>query len=785
MKPDLPPIGSPIPAARSRKLLNGHGRYVADIRVPGCLAGVFLRSPFAHARILAIDISAAAAVPGVIAVLTGSDIARVAKPFRGVNKLYPALKAPWQHAMAIDCVRWSGEPVVLVVARDQALAEDAAALVHVDYAELPAVARPEAALDPAIPAIHAEFGGNIALREEKSGGDPAAAFARAAQIVERTFRFGRHTGVPLESRGIVAEFEPGERRLTVQISHQCPFQMQDAYAELLGLDDHKIRVIAPDVGGGFGIKQQLYGDELAVAAAAMILERPIRFIADRLESMASDIQAREHVVKARIALDENGRILAFGMDDLFAIGPYSQYPRSSVGEARTAYGLLGAPYRFEAAVGRSTLVFQNKAPAGHYRGVGHPIACAMTEALVETAARESGRDPLALRRLNFIGEADLPYTSATGNRFTRLAFPQCLAALQAAVDLDTFRREIDGARAAGRLRGLGFAAFVEQTARGPGFYGGGDVRVSTRDSCTLRLEPSGAVRCVSSVTEQGQGVETGIRQVIAAGLGVTLDKIDILTGDSASCYHGGGTWASRSMAFGGEAAWQAARMLRAEILALAGALLQLDPEALDISDDAVVTSADRTVRLSLAEIAAIAHFKPHLLPPGLQPQLVASATYGPIEEPFRAGSGIQMSYLEVDRETGLITLIRHVVVHECGRVVNPLLVDEQIRGGVVQGLGAALFEECLYSEDGQLLNASLADYLVPMAGEMPDIELIHAEGPSLAGEGLGIVGVGEAGTIGAAAAVMNALNDALAPHGAALHTMPFTPDRVLRALGVL
>jgi len=785
MKAELRPIGDPVPAARSRKLLNGRGRYVADIRVPGCLTGVFLRSPFAHARILAMDLAPAAAAPGVVAVLTGRDIARVAKPFRGVNKLYPDLKAFWQHAVAIDTVRWSGEPVALVVATTQALAEDAAALIDVDYAELLAVARPEAALDPAVSAIHPEFGDNIALREEKRAGDPEAAFARAAHVVERSFRFGRHTGVPLEARGIVAEFEPGERRLTVHISHQCPFQMQDAYAELLRLDDHKVRVIAPDVGGAFGIKQQLYGDELAIAAASVILGRPIRFIADRLESMASDVQAREHVVTARMALDDQGRILAMEMDDLFAIGPYSQYPRSSIGEARTAYGLLGAPYRFDAVKGRSTLVFQNKGMLGHYRGVGHPIACAVTEALVEAAARETGRDPLDLRRLNFIADADLPYLSATGNRFARLAFPQCLAALEAVIDLAVIRQAIARARAAGRLQGLGFAAFVEQTARGSGFYGSGDVRVSTRDSCTLRLEPSGAVRCLSSVTEQGQGVETGVRQVIAAALGVSLDKVDILTGDSSACYHGGGTWASRSMALGGEAAWEAARRLRGEILHLAGSLLQLAPTALDIRDDAVVATADGAARMSLSEIATIAHFKPHLLPPGTQPQLVATATYGPLDEPFRPATGIQMSHVEVDPDTGLISLLRHAVAHECGRVVNPLLVDEQIRGGVVQGLGAALFEECLYSEEGQLLNATLADYLVPMAAEMPDIEVIHVDGPALTGEGLGIAGVGEAGTVGAAAAVMNALNDALAPRGAALHTMPFTPDRVLRALRVL
>lgn len=744
-----------------------------------------MRSPFAHARILSIETGAARAMPGVVAVFTGMDIATVCRGYRGTNCLYPELKAPEQRPVAIEKAMWAGEPVAMVVARTRAEAEDALEPITIDYEELPALATPRAGLDPSVVPIHESLSSNVALHAEFEAGSAETVFSKATHVVSCSLGFARHTGVPLESRGIIADYEAGEGRLTVHQSHQCPHQMQNEFARLLDLAEHRVRVICPDVGGGFGIKQQLYGDELAVCAASMLLGRPVRFIADRLESMASDVHVREHEIDAKIAVDADGKMLGFEMADLFAIGPYSQYPRSSIGETRTAVALCGGPYRFDALAAKTDIVFQNKAMAGHYRGVGHPIACGVTESLVEKAARAIGIDPLEMRRRNFITAADLPYASPGGSRFDRLSLPQCLDALERAIDVAALRATIASARDDGRLQGLGFAAFIEQTSRGPAFYGKGGVRVTTRDGATVRLEPSGTVRCLSSVTEQGQGTEMGVRQVVAAALGVDLDAVDVLTGDTAVTQHGGGTWGSRSMAIGGEAAWRAARILRAEIVALAAGLCQKNAEELSIDGHSVVVTASGVPVIDLADLAAIAHFRPNELPGGIQPQLVASASYGPLDQPFRAGCGIQMSHIEIDEGTGLIRLLRHVVVHEAGRIVNPLLVDEQIRGGVVQGLGEALYEECRYDEDGQFLTGSLADYLLPMAAEMPDIELVHAEGLPLPDDGLGIAGVGEAGTIGAAAAVMNAVNDALAPRGTELYTMPFTPERILRALGLV
>lgn len=781
--------GRAAPGLRWPRLLTGRGRYVADLAVRGAREAAFVRSPHAHADIRGVNVAEARAAPGIDAVFLHDDLAAVLRPWRGSHGLFPDLAAPEQTALARDRVRHVGEPVALIVGESRALCEDAAELVAVDYAPLAAVTGPEDAVAPEAPTLHAEAPGNVCLERAVRSEGLEQTFRDAALTVEATFGFGRHTGVPLEPRGLIAAYDAAEGRLVVHHSHQCPAAMQDAFAQLLGLEERRVRVICPDVGGAFGIKQQVYADEMAVVAAAVLLRRPIRFLADRLESMASDIQARHHVVRGALAVSAEGAIRAIDVDDIHAIGPYSQYPRSSAGEGRAMLSLSGAPYAMAAAGARTRAVFTNLGMSGHYRGVGHPIAAAVTEGLVDLAARRLGEDPWAFRRRNFAPYDGAPRTSALGVAFEPLPFAACLDALEAGgrrARLDAWRRD---ARARGVLAGYGIAAFVEMTTRGPGFYGDGGVRVSTRDGCTLRLEPSGAVRGASSVTEQGQGVETAVAQIVADALGAPLDQVEILTGDTAVAHHGGGTWGSRSLAVGGHAAWTAARRLRAEILEIAGALLQTDPAALDLQGGAV-RDQDGAPRIALSELAALCHFQPHKIPGERQPQLTASAAFGPLDAPFRAGCGVQLSAVEIDPETGLVRAVDHVVAHFCGAVVNPLLVDGQIKGGVVQGLGAALSEELAYDADGQLLSATLADYRVPMAPETPDIEVLHVERPAGAADDNDdapprFIGVGEAGTAGASAAALNAINDALAPRDAALWRIPATPARVLAALGAI
>lgn len=765
--------------------LAGRGRYLADLAVPGAREAAFLRSPHAHAVILSRDVSAARAAPGIDAVFVHDDLATVLRPWQATHGLFPDMVAPAQAALASSRVRHVGEPVAIVVGASRKACEDALELIEVTYDPLPAVAGVADALAGDRPPIHPEAPGNVCLEAFHRTAGCDAAFAAADHVVEAEFRFGRHTGVPLEPRGLIADYEPGEGTLTVHHSHQCPSAMQEAFATLLGIEAHLVRVVCPDVGGGFGIKQQVYADEMAVAAAARLLGRPVRYVADRLESMASDIQARHHEVRARLALDNGGRMVAIDVDDIHAIGPFPQYPRSSAGEGRAILGLSGAPYALGEASARSRAVFTNLGMSGHYRGVGHPIAAAVTEGLVDLAARRIGADPWELRRRNFAAYGAGARPSALGVSFEELPFAACLDVMEARhprTALDAWREE---ARGRGQLAGYGIAVFIEMTSRGPGFYGDGDVRVSTRDYCTLRLDPGGAVVCQSSVTEQGQGVETAVAQIVAETIGLPRDRVRMVTGDTASTGHGGGTWGSRSLAIGGRAAWEAARELREEILAIAAALLQQPPLDLSIANGEIV-ARDAGTGMSLADLAALAHYRPHQLPDGRQPKLVASAAFGPVDEPFRAGCGVQLSCAEIDPETGIVRLATHAVAHFCGAVVNPLLVDGQIKGGVAQGLGAALTEQLDYDAEGQLLNATLAEYRVPMSVETPDIEVLHVHPPGAAAVSVGAppryVGVGEAGTAGASAAVLNAINDALAPVGAALWEIPATPARVLAAL---
>ncbi|WP_018699301.1 xanthine dehydrogenase family protein molybdopterin-binding subunit [Amorphus coralli] len=775
-------LGDAEPAICTRRLASGRSRYTADVANPKALHAAFLRSPHAHAHILSMDTEPARAMTGVAAVWTGKELLARVNGYAARTAVHPEMKVPLQHALAVETARFHGEPVAIVVAESRARAEDAAAAISVEWSPQPPLCDPGSAADE--PPLHPELDTNIALHLEQASEGAEAILAAADRVIERRFAFNRHTGVPLEARSIVADFEPCEGRLEIVMSHQCPHQMQVEFARLLGLAQHRVRIVTPDVGGAFGVKQQLYGEDVAVCAAAVLLGCPVRFVADRAEAMLTDIQAREHLVTARLALDADGRMLGFSIEDTHAIGPYLQYPRSNLGESRALLSLVGAPYVLDCFFGTADIVFQTKAMAGHYRGVGHPLACTVTEALVDEATRVSGHDRIAFRKAQLVRK--LPHRSPTGVLFERLAFAECFEALEKAVDLHVLEAEVAKDRARGRIAGWGVAAFIEQTARGPGFYGHGGQSVSSRDGAVVRLEPSGTIRCLSSVTEQGQGTETGVRQLVARALGVCSDAIEIITGDTAVTPHGGGTWGSRGMAIGGQAAWDAAQSLRCEILRLAACLSQRSPEALDLLQGAIVERETGLTIISLSELAAMAHFQPYRFGADRQPQLSASAEYGPLDQPFRAGTGIQLSRIEIDPVTGAVHPLRHLVVHEAGRVVNPLMVDGQIRGGVAQGLGAALFEHCAYAEDGRAEATSLARYQVPMAVDLPDIELVHAGHPTFTDDGLGIVGVGEAGTVGAGAALLNAVNDALAGTGAAaVFTLPLTPPRILAALGAI
>ncbi|MGJ5179569.1 xanthine dehydrogenase family protein molybdopterin-binding subunit [Bradyrhizobium oligotrophicum] len=775
-------IGRSVPRPNAKRLLAGRGRYVTDIRLPRMLHAAFLRSPYAHARIVAIDTEQARALAGVHLVATGADIATICTPWTGTLDHFKGMTSEPQLPLPLDRVVWAGQAVVAVVAESRALAEDALELIAVDYEELPAVVDLDAAREPGTPRVNPAGQSNVCFRAQLDSGGVDEAFAAAAHVIEQEFSFGRHTPVTLEPRAIVADYDPEAGTLTVHHATQTPYQFQDLYARHYGIPEARVRVIAPDIGGSFGLKLHVYHEDMAVVGLSMLLGRPVKFVADRIEAFVSDIHARDHKVRARMAVDAEGKILAMDVHDATAIGAFSTYPRTSVVEGNQVIRLIGAPYDFKSYRAALEVVFQNKVQTSQYRAVGHPIACAVTERMVDLAAIRIGLDPFAIRARNVIPDDAYPTASPTGYKFEALSHQVCLKRLQEIMNYHALRAEQSVLRQRGIHRGIGIATFVEITNPSPAFYGVGGARISSQDGATISLTPSGEVRCAISVTEQGQGTEAIIGQIVADQLGLAQEHVKIITGDTEVTPHGGATWACRGAGIGGETALQAARKLKANILEIAALVLQEQPAALDIVDGEVVNAATRQPRLPIAEIARIVYFRSDTLPPGTQAQLTVSHHFAPQGYPFAFTNGIQGCYVEVDVDTGFVKLLKHFVVEDCGRIINPMLVDEQVRGGVVQGLGAALFEECRYGETGQLLNGSLADYLVPMAMEMPDIVISHVETPT-ADTALGAKGCGEAGTAAASACVLNAVNDALAPFCAPINAVPITPARVLEALG--
>ncbi len=776
-------IGRSVPRPNLARLTQGRGQYVSDVVLPRMAHVAFLRSPHAHARIKNIDAAAAKKSPGVVAVVTGVELSKVITPWVGVLTHLKGIKSAPQHAIAVDRACWQGEAVAAVVAKTRALAEDACALIAIEYEVLPAVTDPETALDKTTPVIHPELGDNLTFERALIAGDPDKAFAESDAIAEATFMFGRHTGVTNEPRAIVADWNPGEERLTVHQGTQAPHMMQNLFAKHLNLEEHQVRVVTKDVGGSFGIKVHTYADEMATVALAKLLRRPVKFVADRFESFVSDIHARDHRVTGKIGVKKDGTITAFEIDDLTGIGPYSVYPRTSGIEANQVVNLVGGPYACPNYRALARVVFQNKNVMCQYRAVGHPIATAVTEGLVDLAAAKIGMDPAELRRRNLISDDAYPATAASGIKFEKLSHHAALDKILKMMNYPALRAEQAELRQRGLYRGIGFASFVEVTNPSAAFYGVGGAKISAQDGATLRLDATGSVFVHSGATEQGQGAELVLAQCVASSFGVAIDRVRVVTGDTDNTPYGGGTWASRAAGIGGEAAWQAGKALRGNVLAAAGAMLQADPKTLDIRSGIVVDADSGRERLPLEEIARVIYFRPDTLPPGFQAEFVVTRHYVPRAWPFAFTNGIQASYLDVDIRTGAVKLLKHWCVEDCGTVINPQLVDEQIRGGIVQGVGGALYEHCLYDENGQMLNANLMDYLVPMAGEMPDIEIGHVVTPTADSE-LGAKGAGEAGTAGAPACVMNAINDALRPlNAASLVEMPFTPERVLKALG--
>lgn len=774
-------IGRSVTRPNARRLAEGRGQFIDDLILPRMVHVVYVRSPHAHARIVSIDTAKAAAMPGVVRVVTGAQIALVVKPYVGVLTHLQGMRSPPQYPLAVDVARWQGEPVVAVVAHTRAEAEDAAEAVEILWEELPAALDMEGALDANAVVIHKDFGSNLCFQRVIDTGGVDDAFKNAHRVIEDSIRIGRHTGVTLEPRSILADYNRAEEGMTVYHSGQSPHMMQGIIASRLSLDEHRVRLIARDVGGSFGIKIHTYGDEIAACALSLMLSRPVKFVADRFESFVSDIHARDHRVKARLALDREGNMLALEIDDLTGIGPYSMYPRSSGVECNQVLNLTGGPYKHPQYRAKGTVVFQNKNMMCQYRAVGHPVAIAVAEHMVDQAAVALNMDPAEFRRRNLIADDAYPYKSPSGMRFEALSHHQCLDKLLGMMNYDELRREQAELRKKGVYRGIGLASFIEVTNPSPMFYGVGGARIAAQDGCTIKLDASGAIVAATGITEQGQGTETIIAQIAATALGVEMSCVRVLTGDTDKVPYGGGTWASRAAGIGGEAVLLAGLALKKNILEIGAVILKTPVDQLDIVDGKVVKKGTDQ-GITLTELARIVYYRGNELPVDFQPELVVTRHYRVKDYPFVFTNGIQGCLLEVDPDTGFVKLLKMWCVDDCGRVINPKLVDEQVRGGMVQGIGGALLEQCIYDDRGQLLNCTMADYLVPMSVEMPDIVTAHVETPTKTSM-LGAKGAGEAGTGGAPAVIMNAVNDALRPLNAKVTQQPITPEVVLKALG--
>ena len=774
-------VGQSVPRSGAKKLLEGRGTYLDDLRMPRLVHVVFFRSPHAHAVIKHLDLSQARKQPGVVAVFDGHEVAKFCTPWVGVLGHLKGIRSAPQYAIAPERACWQGEAVAAIVAQTRRQAEDALDHVLVDWELLPVVTDMEASLAGDV-VIHPDLGDNKCFSRELITENFEAEFAKADVVVEKVYEFSRHTGVTNEPRGILADYNPAENLLTVYQGTQTPNMMQDIFSRHLNIPESNVRVICKDVGGSFGIKVHVYPDEMATAAISVMLKRPVKFSADRIESFLTDIHAREHKVKIKLACTHQGDIIAFDMNDLTGIGPYSVYPRTSGIEGNQVVNLTGGPYKHKNYKAKLDVVFTNKNVTCQYRAVGHPIAMAITEGIVDEAARKIGMDPAEFRRRNLIADDAYPYTFPSGVKFEKLSHHQCLDQLMTLMDYKGLRQEQANLRAQGIYRGIGLAAMIEVTNPSPAFYGVGGARISAQDGATIRLDPAGMVNVLVSVTEQGQGTEAVFTQIAATAVGVKVENVRVITGDTAITPYGGGTWASRGAGIGGEAVLQAGKVLRKHILDVAAAILKVEAATLDLVSGVVIDKLSGQEQMPLSEVGRVAYFRPDTLPMNFQSELTVTRHYTPREYGFTFTNGIQASYVEVDTETGFVKLLKHWCVEDCGTIINPMLVDEQIRGGIVQGIGGAMFEECMYSEDGQLLNGSMADYLVPMAGEMPDMVIGHVQTPTKTSE-LGAKGAGEAGTAGAPGAVMNAINDALAPLNANVSVQPFTPQRVLAALG--
>jgi aerobic carbon-monoxide dehydrogenase large subunit len=766
-------VGERIKRREDPRLVTGTGTYVDDLRLPGMLTAVVLRSPYPHARIKSIDVSKARALKGVAAVLTGADLK---DKLGSLPCVAPAEHIPFHPVLAIDKVRYVGEGVAVAVASDAYIAQDAIDLIDVDYDPLDAVVDPEKALDPAAPIIHDEFGSNSVTRAEVPNPAVDEAMRKADKVIRFRILNQRLAPIPMEPRGAVAKWEAGYKQLTLWSSTQIPHLLRSQMAEMLKLGENRIRVIVPEVGGGFGCKLNVYAEEVLAAHLAMTLNRPVKWIERRRENLAGTTHGRDQICYLEVAAKKDGEVVALKGRFVCDMGAYLQLLTPAI-PGFSGLMMTGC-YKIPALSFEQQMVFTNKMATDAYRGAGRPEACFIAERTMEMVASEFGLDPAEVRRKNFIPKEAFPAPTAGGLVYDSGDYNLALTKALGMIDYPKMRAEQAEARKHGRYLGIGMSSYVEICGIGPSALLPPKLKGGGWESATVRVEPDGKVTVLTGISPHGQGQETTFAQLAADAFGIDIDDVAVIHGDTAMVQYGIGTFGSRGTTVGGPALMMSVGKLQDKMKRIASTMMEVPPDKLTFTNRTIALASDPSRSIPLQQVIDAAYgYKMPIA--GVEPGLDATSFYEPSACTFPFGTHVAV--VEVDAETGVVKFLRYVAVDDCGKIISPLLVEGQIHGGIAQGIAQALYEEVVYDESGQLVTATLMDYAVPKANMLPRYELASTVTPSPVNS-LGVKGVGEAGTIGSTPCVVNAVLDALAPFGIRDLDMPLKPERIWRAI---
>lgn len=769
-------FGARVKRVEDPRLLIGGGTFVDDIERVGMLYASFVRSVEARARITGVDISEAEKMPGVVKIFTGRDFS--GKEVRCISA-YEGFQVSGYPALAEEEARFNGEALVMVVAEDPYQAEDAAERVIVDYEPLPPVIDAEKALLEESPLVHPGWKSNAFVERRYESPGFSDTKATAKHSVSGRFVMARHSGIPLETRAAIGDYDKGSRMLTLWTTTQIPYLIRTGLADAIGFPENRVRVISPDVGGGFGVKAQLYPEELACSLASIDLARPVKWVEDRREHLLAAHHAREHTHEATLYFDDEGIVEALEAKIIVNMGPYSVFPWTATMDTGMAMGILPGPYKIKHYSVLGYPVATNKAPYGAYRGVSRPAACFTIERLMDQVARHRGLDPAEVRRRNYVTADDYPYKSAGGLEYDSGSMVESQDLLLEEMDYEGLRRWQEEERAKGRLIGIGLGAYTEQTAHATKeFVQRGVPIVFGYETSTLRLDPSGKLVINSSIHNHGQGLETTLGQMAADALGIGIDDIRVEYGDTSQAAYGSGTFASRSAVLAGGAARRASEKLRDQLANVAAHNLEASPADIEFDAGRVFVTGSPDNGYNFAELCRMVYHRPEMVPEGQPPILEATVAYDAPPGTGTFTNATQIALIEVDPGTGGIEILRYAIVEDCGPMINPLVVEGQIFGGIAQGIGSAIYEEFVYDDDGHLLTTTFMDYMLPGTTEVPPMEVFHLETPSPFTVG-GIKGMGEGGAIAPGAVIAGAVEDALAPVGPVMvDQIPLTPQRV-------